>query len=302
MIKRIVEIAHASRVSLKDRQLVVVQDGVAVARIPVEDLGVLLLAHPANVITQQALAACQQEGAAVVLCDEKYLPASLMLPFGSGSLHTATLHMQINAAPQVARSVWRKIVAAKISAQAAHLVATGKSGEHLEMLAGRVRDEDAAQQEAQAAAYYWRQLFGPEFHRDPHAAGFNALLNYGYAILRAAVARAIVGTGLHPALGLFHHNRSDSYALADDLMEPLRPAVDSIASKERSDGRESVTPLSKRAMLELLSRNVDIRDQHLPLWVALQRYASSVRSVMAGESEDVEIPVWRFSGATARCG
>lgn len=302
MIKRIVEISHASWVSLKDGQLVVEQEGTVISRIPVEDLGMLLLAHPSNVITQQALAACQQAGVAVALCDDKYLPTSLMLPLTGGALHTATLHMQIHAKPEKVRSVWWDIVTAKILAQARHLAAHGKGAQHLEQLAEHVREVGAAQQEAQAAAYYWRELLGKEFRRDTQADGFNALLNYGYAVLRAAVARAIVGTGLHPALGLFHHNRSDNFALADDLMEPLRPAVDSLACKERDNGIDGVTPVTKRAMLELLSSDVDIRGQPLPLWVALQRYAASVKAVLAGKITTVEIPVWRFSAATGLCG
>ncbi|WP_200384249.1 type II CRISPR-associated endonuclease Cas1 [Rhodocyclus tenuis] len=302
MIKRIVEISHPSSLRLKNEQLVIERDGAVVSTVPIEDLGILLLAHPGNVFTQQVLAACQQAGVAVVLCDEKFLPIALFLSLRGGALHTATLHMQVQAKAKVANSIWRDIVEAKILAQARHLASAGRCGEHLEMLARRVSAEDATQHEAQAAAYYWRQLLGAEFRRDTHAEGFNALLNYGYAILRAAVARAIVGTGLHPALGLFHHNRSDNFALADDLMEPLRPAVDSLVRQEQINGRENITPVTKRAMLELLSSNVDLLGQALPLWVALQRYAASVKSALAGNGQKVEIPVWHFSGATEPCG
>jgi len=303
MIKRIVEVAHASLLRVKDRQLVIEQEGQVVSRIAIEDLGLLLLAHPGNVISQQVLVACEQAGVAVAFCDDKYLPTSLMLQLTGGSLHTATLHMQIHASTNAGRSVWRSIVTAKISAQARHLAAQGKDAMHLEKLAEHVREEAASEQEAQAAAYYWRELLGAKFHRDTqHADGFNSLLNYGYAILRAAVARAIVGSGLHPALGLFHHNRGDNFALASDLMEPLRPGVDSLALKERFNGRETLTPVTKRAMLELLSGYVDFHHQPLPLWIALQRYASSVKEVLAGESNEVEIPVWRFSVATEPCG
>lgn len=302
MIKRIVEIAHASKVTVKDNQLVVEQEGQIVSRLPVEDLGMLLLAHPGNIITQQALAACQQAGVAVALCNDKYLPISLILPLAGGALHTATLLMQIRAKPPIERMLWRSIVAAKILAQARHLSAYGKESQHLDELAKRVREADASQQEAQAASYYWRKLLGTGFRRDPASDGFNALLNYGYAILRAAVARAVVGTGLHPALGIFHHNRGDSFALADDLMEPLRPAIDSLALQEWEGGRHSVDPVTKRAMLEFLSSNVEMLGQTLPLWVALQRYAASVKAVLAEEAKQVEIPEWRFSAATAPCG
>ncbi len=302
MIKRIVEIAHASYVSVKDNQLVVEQDRLVVSRVPIEDIGLLLLAHPANVITQQAMSACQHAGVGIALCDEKYLPTSLMLPVAGGALHTATLHMQIDAKPRIVRAIWQSIVAAKIRAQGRHLLVRGKAASHLELLAGRVREVDAAQQEAQAAAYYWRELLGSAFRRDAHGDGFNALIDYGYAVLRAAVARAVVGTGLHPALGLFHHNRGDNFALADDLIEPLRPAVDSIAMEAWLTGTTSITPKSKRVMLELLSSSVELVGQTLPLWVALQRYTASVKAVLAGEAREVEIPVWQFSEAIAPCG
>jgi len=302
MIKRIVEITRGSWISLKDRQLVVEQESKVVAKVPIEDLGILLLAHPANVITQQALMACQQADVAVVLCDEKYLPLSLVLPLAGGSLHTATLLMQIKAKPQTTRALWRDIVVAKISAQIRHLAAQGKKAKHLEAMAFRVREEDAGDREAQAAAYYWRELLGPEFRRDTNGDDINALFNYGYAILRACVARAIVGTGLHPALGIFHHNRSDNFALANDLMEPLRPSFDWLAMKEWNKGNHGVTPASKRVMLEALSYEVSFAGQSLPMWVAMQRYAHSVKSVLSGERKAVEVPIWHFSVDIEPCG
>ena len=302
MIKRIVEITRASWISLKDRQLVVEQDSKVVAKVPIEDLGILLLAHPANVITQQALMACQQADVAVVLCDEKYLPLSLILPLAGSTLHTATLLMQIKVKPQTTRALWRDIVIAKISAQSRHLAVQGKKAKHLEVMALRVSEEDAGGKEAQAAAYYWRELLGPEFRRDKNGKDINALFNYGYAILRACVARAIVGTGLHPALGIFHHNRSDNFALANDLMEPFRPLVDWLAMKEWNRGNHEVDPASKRVMLEALSGEVSFSGQSLPLWVAMQRYAHSVKLVLSGDVKAVEVPIWHFSADTEPCG
>lgn len=302
MIKRIVEISHASWISLKDHQLVVEQDRKVVSKLPIEDLGLLLLAHPGNTITQQALSACQQADAAVVLCDEKYLPIALMIPLTGGSLHTATLQMQVKVKSQVAKSLWRDMVIAKIAAQANHLTFQGKRGQHLERMAKLVGSEDAEQREAQAAAYYWRELLGSNFRRDQNGDDINTLLNYGYAVLRACVARAIVGAGLHPALGVFHRNRGDSFALADDLMEPLRPAVDQLAICHWTKGQTGLLPANKRAVLEMLSCSVLFGDQPLALWVALQRYASSVKAVMSGEAKQVEIPIWQFSGDTGLCG
>lgn len=120
--------------------------------------------------------------------------------------------------------------------------------------------------------------------------------------MRACVARAIVGTGLHPALGIFHHNRSDNFALANDLMEPLRPSVDWLAMKEWNKGNHELAPASKRVMLEALSGEVSFGGQTLPLWVAMQRYAHSVKLVLSGDVKAVEVPVWHFSADTEPCG
>lgn len=302
MIKQIVEIAHGSYLHLKDSQLVVEQGKQVVARVPIEDLGLLLLAHPANVLTQQVLAACQAAGVAVALCDENHLPVSLMLPLAGADLHAETLRGQVAAPRRIVNRLWRDIVVAKIEAQGHALAACNQSGDHLLALAKRVRTGNAAQMEAQAAAHYWGRLMGDQFRRDPQAGGVNALLNYGYAIVRAAVARAVVGAGLHPAWGLFHHNRRDSFALADDLMEPFRPVVDCIVWRRDLEMGDPLTPTLKRELLSLLSSPADIGDQPLPLWVALQRYAASARAVILGSTKTLEIPRWQYSAAIAPCG
>ena len=302
MIKRIIEVAKAGRIHLKDRQLRIEQDGILAASVPVEDLGILLLANPANVVTQQVLAACQEQGAAVVVCDGRYLPAAIMLPLAGSTLHAETLHIQVSAKTDTVRRAWVQIVRAKIQAQSALLNARGCEAKHLEALAGRVRAGNSSQLEAQAAAYYWKALLGKEFRRDPTAPGLNALLNYGYAIMRAAVARAVVGAGLHPAWGLFHHNRYDSFALADDLLEPLRPAVDEVVAGRQTSQPSELGPMERRLMLELMSCHCNLGGGRLPLWVALQRYASSVKAALAGDAQDVEIPQWQFSAAGDLCG
>lgn len=159
--------------------------------------------------------------------------------------------------------------------------------------AKKVKSGDPQNLEGQAARIYWQRLFGSDFRRDPKTPGINTLLNYGYAVMRAAVARAIVSTGLHPSLGLHHHNQYNSFCLADDLLEPLRPAVDLKVYNqwEKSPDGLELTPENKRALLEVLSVDCVINCQRLPVMSALHHYAASVRRVICGEHKCVEIPV-----------
>lgn len=293
MIKQIVEVSRPSKISAKDGQLVIEQEG-RVVTTPIEDLGMLLLAHPTNTITQAALGQCQEHGAAIVVCDKSYLPTAIMLPFLGTSLHAETLKLQISAKKNTTDEIWKKIVAAKIHAQSDLLAATGSPSLHLVNLVSRVSPNDSQNIEAQAAQHYWPLLMGVGFRRKEKSA-LNAILNYGYAVLRAAVARAIIGTGLYPAWGIFHHNRSDNFALADDLMEPLRPGVDHLAWKNRHKENDDISPELKKEILGLLSAEVLFADQRLPLWVALQRYAASFKTALIYDAEQLEIPRWAFS-------
>lgn len=304
MIKRIVEVAQASYISLKDRQLRIEQRDELVASVPVEDIGILILAHPGNTITQQALVACETSGAAVVVCGETFLPEALLLPFDASTLHAEVLRLQIAATERVKGSLWRQIVVAKIDAQADLLRAIGQPSARLGRLALHVQDHDTGNLEAQAASLYWKTLFGKSFRRNPDTPGLNAFLNYGYSVLRSAVARAVVGTGLHPALGLFHSHRNNAFALADDLMEPLRPAVDALAYQRLDVIGTVLTPALRRDCLGLLGAIVQLgaKDVRLPLWVALQRYAAAFKESLGGGKVDLEVPRWQFSGGTEPCG
>ena len=300
MIKQVIEVSHPSRISAKDRQLVIEQTE-RVVRTPIEDLGVLLLAHPQITVTQFALAQCQGYGIVVVVCNESYLPTGFLLPLLGGSLHAETLRIQVAASKAVTGEVWRQIIKAKISSQAQLLAVLGKPSSHLEQMVGRVMPDDKHNLEAQAAQHYWPILMGDGFHRQ-NTSSLNSILNYGYAVVRAAIARAVVGSGLHPAWGVFHHNRSDNFALVDDLLEPLRVGVDYLAWGCRNRSDVDLTPELKKSILSLLSAQILIGGQALPLWVALQRYVASLKAMLSGETKQLEIPRWAFSADTERCG
>jgi CRISPR-associated protein Cas1 len=292
MIKRIIEISNPAQLSLKNRQMAVEREGFDSTTIPIEDIGILILDHPQITHTQGLLVACAENNVAVLVCNAKHTPCAILLPLEGNSLHSKTIAQQVQITEPTRKRLWQAIVQAKIREQAKVLLhATGDS-KPLSAYAKRVKSGDPENIEAQASRIYWQRLFGVAFRRDFDAPGINSLLNYGYAVMRAAVARAIVGAGLHPALGLHHHNQYNSFCLADDLIEPLRPAVDLTVYTVCNElyGEPALTPENKRALLEILSKECIINDQRLPLMTSLHHYAASIRKVICGECKRVEIP------------
>lgn len=292
MIKRIIEISNAARLSLKNQQMVVEREGFDTTTVPIEDIGVLILDNAAISHTQGLLTACFENNVAVLICDRKHMPSAVFLPLDGNSLHSKTIARQIQITEPTRKRLWQMIVQAKIREQSKVLQNTVGDNQPLPAFAERVKSGDPDNIEAQAARIYWQKLFGEDFRRDPDGSGINILLNYGYAVIRAAVARAIVSTGLHPSLGLHHHNQYNNFCFADDLVEPLRPAVDMkvyTLCKTMQDKPELI-PDNKRVLLEILSRDFVINDQRLPLMVALHHYAASVRKVICGKEKGVKIP------------
>jgi CRISP-associated protein Cas1 len=270
MIKRTIDISDQAYLHLKHRQLLIDKKGENVAQIPIEDIGALILQNPAIVITQAAVIACQKNNVALVFCDEKYLPYSLLLPISDGNtLHTKILQQQISLKLPTKKRLWGQIVTQKLANQAETLKHLDKTFLPLEHLANQVKTGDPDNLEAQGAQKYWRLLFGEQFRRDAELDGINSLLNYGYAIIRALIARAIVGSGLHPALGLYHSNQYNGLCLADDLMEPFRPWVDfEVYNMAKANPELAVIKDSKMPLLQLLSEPVVWDGQTLPLMVA----------------------------------
>lgn len=266
----------------------------------IEDLGFLILDHPQISITRQVLSACVDAGCAVVVCDAKHLPSAVLLPFAGHSLHAQVVSAQADSSRPSRKRLWQRVVQAKIRAQAQVLeTCRGDAGPLLGFIAV-VRSGDPENVEAQAARAYWQRLLGQSFRREADAESgdqqrdrLNSLLNYGYAIVRAAVARAIVGSGLHPALGIHHCNQYNGYALADDLMEPLRPAVDRLVFEVSQGGRNppELTSATKGVMLGLLASDCQIDGRPLTFLAALTNYTASVARVLANEQEEPLIPV-----------
>ncbi len=299
MIKRIVEITSPAKLSLRNRQLLVECEGEEEATLPIEDLGLLILDSPVCRPSQALLAECAKASVVVLLSDDKHLPVATLLPLHGNTLHSRVLAQQVAATHGVRNRIWTSIVRAKINGQATVLDLTGSDGAFLRAIASRVRSGDPDNAEGRAAQLYWRALFEEDFRRDRDAPGINALLNYGYAVMRATIARAIVGTGLHPGLGIHHHNQYDALPLADDLMEPLRPLVDlRVWMLSRGDVELEINRKNRQAMLELLVHPCEVGARSFPLMTATHSYAAEVRRTLAGEQKNAELPRVRFEELT----
>lgn len=291
MIKRIVEISSPSYLRLDHRQLCIVHDGSELGTVPIEDLGVLIIDHPGVSYTQGLLNACFENNVVVVLCDAKHLPSALLLPLSGHSLHAKTLRGQIAASQPLQKRLWQTIIQAKIREQAGVLRSLVLDDHPLPVYASKVKSGDPENIEAQAARIYWGKLFGLDFRRNRDMNGVNALLNYGYAILRAAVARAVVGAGLSPALGIHHCNQYDDLALADDLMEPLRPLVDLKVHMICQSGMEpEINKETKAVLLSLLAWDCRWNEKRVPLLTALSYYVAGVRAVLCEGVRSTSIP------------
>ena len=279
MIKRVVDISEQAYLHITHKQLCVDKNGQTVAKIAIEDLGILILQHPATVITQSVITLCQQNNVAILFCDERHLPISVTLPLWTGhSLHTKIVKEQVASSIPRRKRLWQQVVKAKISEQAVTIEQAGMQSNKLRRLVVKVKSGDPENLEAQAAQDYWKRLMGHEFRRDISADGINSVLNYGYSIVRAMVARSLVGTGLHPAIGLHHKNQYNGLCLADDIMEPFRPWVDAIIQKASlKNAKMQVTREIKQQILEMPNQSVLYDGKKMPFMVSVHYLVAQLK-------------------------
>jgi len=268
---------------------------VIVGSVPVEDLSVLIVDSWGVTLTHELLARLSEENVAVVLCDPRHLPTSMLLPLYGHSAHARTLRQQIECSAPKQKRLWQQIVQAKITEQARTLEACrGRSPalRKLRAFVPQVGSGDPMNLEGQAARLYFPALFGEDFERDTDRMGTNAMLNYGYAIMRAMVARALVGAGLHPALGVHHIGPMNPFNLADDAIEPLRALVDQMVWDilQEEGEPEKLTPALKRKLLEMTVCTVKIAGTPYPILTALERYAASIREGVCGDLRKLAVP------------
>lgn len=300
MIKRTLFFGNPAYLSMRNAQLVIkltdaqTQEEVT-KTVPIEDIGVVVLEDRQITITNGAMDALLQNNCAVITCDEKHMPAGLLLPLEGHTVQSERFRWQIEASLPLKKQLWQQTVQTKIRNQAS--VLKRLSGAEVGCMiawANDVKSGDAENLEGRAAAYYWKSIF-PEmecFVRDREGDAPNNLLNYGYAIVRAVVARALVASGLLPTLGIHHHNRYNAYCLADDIMEPYRPYVDELVIQILRSGVDCsvLTTDLKRQLLGLPVKEVMIGGQRSPMMVAVTQTTASLAKCFSGELRKVVYP------------
>jgi CRISPR-associated protein Cas1 len=266
-----------------------------VRRVPIEDIGVVVLDNKRITLTQATLSALLANHVSVICCDERSMPTGLLLPLAGNTTQSERFRAQIEASQPLRKQLWQQTVQMKVLNQSAVLQRYRKlSCSNMEAWAKQVKSGDSENVEGRAAVYYWQNLFPsiPNFRRDREGIPPNALLNYGYAILRAVVARSLVVSGLLPTLGIHHHNRYNAYCLADDIMEPYRPYVDALVVELVDSGADysMLTPELKAKLLTIPVLDVVINDRRSPLMVGVGQTTASLYKCYDGELRKIAYP------------
>ncbi|HMO62605.1 MAG TPA: type II CRISPR-associated endonuclease Cas1 [Ferruginibacter sp.] len=300
MIKRTICIENACYLKYRNGQMVVSYSHIKGMElmpdksVPVEDLGMLVLEHQQITLSHYLLDKLVSNNVAVITCNESHHPSGMLLPLESHTLQSERFKAQIAASEPLKKQLWQQTVKAKIYNQCAVLKKWDSKWLLLKNLGDGVKSGDADNHEAQAAVHYWQNLFPPAwmFYRKRDGTPPNNLLNYGYAIIRAGMARAIAGAGLLPTLGIFHRNRYNAYCLADDMMEPYRPFVDTLVRSivDKTSAVEALTQELKVELLKIPAMDVWLNGEKSPLMVAMQRTAASLAKCYTGESRKLLLP------------
>lgn len=301
MIKRTLFFENPAYLSLRNRQLVIKRTGPAngeemITTTPIEDLGVVLLENRQITITNGVLDALLANNCAVITCDERHMPSGMMLPLEGNTIQSERFRNQIEASLPLKKQLWQQTIQAKIHNQASVLKRCRNAiiGNMLSW-EKNVKSGDSDNLEGRAAVYYWQKMFPEQddFKRDREGDGPNNLLNYGYAILRAVVARALVSSGMLPTFGIHHRNRYNAYCLADDIMEPYRPYVDELVVKivGTTDDYNTLTTDLKRQLLTIPTIEVEIGGQRSPLMVAATQTTASLYKCYSGEMRKIVYPI-----------
>ncbi|WP_229861811.1 type II CRISPR-associated endonuclease Cas1 [Pseudodonghicola xiamenensis] len=256
--------------------LKVSEHGAEIGRVPLDEITAVIIHAHGTTCSISLLAELADRGAPVVLCGANHAPRSVLMPLEGHHAQGARLRSQWQAKTPLVKQAWKQVVVAKVKMQAAALDAHAAASAPLHMMARKVTSGDSTNLEAQAARYYWPLMLGDEFRRNRDAPDINSLLNYGYTVLRAATARAIVAAGLHPTIGLHHSNRGNAFALADDLMEPFRPLIDCAVRGLSFRGRTQVDAETKQVLARLIALDLPLGDGQTSVSVALCKLATSL--------------------------
>lgn len=262
--------------------------------VPIEDIGILVLDCAHITLTHALMAELNENNVAVISCDPKHLPYGLMLPMFSHHAFTEKMYQQLESSQPLKKNLWQQTIVAKIANQAAFLRQNGIDDRKMQYYLGLVRSGDPQNVEGRAAAYYWEKLFitNRNFTRDREGDMPNPLLNYGYAILLAIVARSLVASGLLPAVGIHHRNKYNPWCLASDIMEPFRPFVDRLVIQVAAEfpDNEELTPDVKRKLLQIPALDITIDGNSSPLMVGVQRTTASLSACFEGSARKILYP------------
>lgn len=295
MIGRIVEVADDRRHLFMHRGFMVVQDTEGerkeLGQVPLDDIAAVIANAHGLSYTNNLLVALSERGAPFVLCAANHNAVGMLLPIDGNFEQAKRIEAQIAASLPTHKRLWAAVVRSKLEQQAAALEATGAPTAPLTALVSKVKSGDPENIEAQGAQRYWKLLFGDAFRRDQNGGDLNGLLNYGYTVLRAATARAVVAAGLHPSIGLHHSNDNNAMRLVDDVMEPFRPVIDLKVWHLRRNGEGEVTPETKRALVRTLYDDMQTEAGATPVMVCTQKLAVSLAQVYLGERDKLDLPL-----------
>ena len=296
MIKRTLHFSNPAHLSVKNQQLCIElkNEERTTATVPIEDLGMVVVEHPQITFTMGVLDALMANKVALITCDKNYLPNGMLLPFEANSEQNKRIRTQLDASTPLKKQLWQQTIKQKIQNQANVLDKLGLNASRLHSLVNKVQSGDSGNLEAQAAAYYWDTLYGHKFTRGRSLESPNAQLNYGYAILRSMVARALVASGMLPTIGIFHANKYNAFCLADDIMEPFRPFVDWVVLHLEGiqDLDAGLTREQKIELLKLPQMDVVVNDAKSPMFHAISKTTASLFKCFDGELRKISYPTF----------
>ena len=290
MLKKSILLENKASLSTKNLQLVIKTE-TRESTIPIEDIGFLVIDHPEIYLSIPAMNLMIENNTSVIICNTNHLPNGMFLNLNIHHIQQEIFKNQINASVPLKKKLWQKTVIDKITNQGILLQKITSKNNNFEFLASKVLSGDSSNMEGVAASFYWKVFFEQKFKRERFGDYPNNFLNYGYAILRAATARALSGSGLLNTLGIHHKSKYNAFALADDIMEPFRPVVDEkVAEIMQNYTEQELNTQIKAELLQILTRTVYFKDEKSPLMVALQKTASSLQQCYTGDRKKIKYP------------
>lgn len=290
MLKRTLLIENKSRITCKFNQLLIDSEA-RNGSVPIEDIGYVVIDNMETYISIPALNKLIENNSAIIICSDRHLPNGLFMSLNNHHIQHEIFKHQLNSSKPLRKKLWQQTIVEKIKNQGQLLSKVSGQSNHFDFLASKVLSGDTSNMEAVAASYYWKTFFDTGFKRARFGAYPNNFLNYGYAILRAATARALSGSGLLNTLGIHHKSKYNAFALADDIMEPFRPLVDQkVHAITQQDPEQTLNTQIKSELVNLLTETVYFKNEQSPLMVGLQKTASSLQQCFMGTRKKIKYP------------